>query len=319
VPIRPAFSDEVGALADSLEATRLSLLRLVAELEARNQALTRSNETLEQGVAERTASLKQALDTLERTQDEMIQTEKLASLGRVVAGVAHELNTPIGNALTVISTIEMEMGNMRADIEGGTLRRSSLTTFIDRTTQGVEMSMANLKRAANLIADFKQVAVDQASDQRRAFDLAEVSSEVVNMLQPTVRRSGCTVRTELHPEVPCEGYPGRYGQVLTNLVMNALTHAFEPGTHGSITVRTEVIDDTHARLTVTDDGMGMADEVRSRIFDPFFTTKMGRGGTGLGMNIVHTIITRVMGGTVAVHSSPGTGTQVEVVFRRVVD
>lgn len=319
VPIRPAFSDEVGTLAESLETTRLALLRLVEELEARNQALTQSNETLEQGVAERTASLKQALENLERAQDEIIQTEKLASLGRVVAGVAHELNTPIGNALTVVSTIETEMDIMRADIEGGTLRRSSLTNFIDRTNQGVEMAMSNLKRAANLIADFKQVAVDQASDQRRVFDLSEVSSEVLNMLQPTVRRSGSKVHSDLQTDIRCEGYPGRYGQVLTNLVMNALTHAFEPGQQGNITVRTEVLDSHTARLTVTDDGIGMNEEVRTRIFDPFFTTKMGRGGTGLGMNIVHSIITRVMGGTVTVHSAPGHGARIEVVFRRFVD
>jgi signal transduction histidine kinase len=319
VPIRPAFADEVGTLAESLEATRLALLHLVEELEARNDALTRSNETLEQGVADRTASLKQALENLERAQNEIIQTEKLASLGRIVAGVAHELNTPIGNALTVVSTIETEIDTMRADVEGGTLRRSSFTHFMDRAHQGVELAMSNLKRAANLIADFKQVAVDQASDQRRTFDLADVSAEILNMLQPTVRRSGCTVHTDLQPGIQCEGYPGRYGQVLTNLVMNAMTHAFEPGQQGNITVRTEELDAQTARLTVSDDGVGMNEEVRTRIFDPFFTTKMGRGGTGLGMNIVHSIITRVMGGNVTVRSKPGHGATIEVVFRRFID
>ncbi len=319
IPIVAAFDDEVGALAHSLEITRQALLNLVAELESRNQALTQANETLEQRVVERTESLAQALQNLERAGDEIMQTEKLASLGRVVAGVAHELNTPIGNALTVISTLELELQQLKTDVEGGTLRRSGLSQYADRGAEGITLALSNLKRAADLIADFKQVAVDQTSDLRRNFDLAEVSSEVLNMLLPTVRRSNCSVNTEFADGVDCDGFPGRYGQVLTNLVMNALTHAFEPGTHGSITVRTEAVDAKFARLVVSDNGVGMDEAVRARIFDPFFTTKMGRGGTGLGMNIAHGIITRVMGGSISVQTSPGEGTEVQIVFRRFLD
>lgn len=295
-------NDEVGMLARSFSALRSRLVDSFA--------------TLENRVQERTASLEQALHSLEKAQNEIIQTEKLASLGRIVAGVAHELNTPIGNAVTVTSTIELELTQLKADAELGSLKRSALTSFLDRTAEGLDLAMRNLKRAASLITDFKQVAVDQTSDQRRNFDLAEVTTEVVNMLQPTVRRSGCNIHLELLSDVECEGYPGRYGQVLTNLVMNALTHAFEPGLNGTITVRTELVDDAHVRLTVTDDGVGMTEEVRTRIFDPFFTTKMGRGGTGLGMHIVHSIITQVMGGTVTVRSEPGQGAQIQMVFRR---
>ncbi len=317
VPIRRVFRDEVGALADSLEATRLALLHLIAQLESRNQELTDANEHLEQRVAERTESLEKTLVTLERAQEEIIQTEKLASLGRVVAGVAHELNTPIGNALTVASTIQSELIELRAELEGGSMRRTTLKTFIERADEGLALSMSNLQRAAHLISDFKQVAVDQTSDQRRQFDLAEVTTEILNMLQPTLRKSGCEVKKELSTGLVCDSFPGRYGQVLTNLVMNATIHAFDAAKVGRISVSIGAVDDENVELVVADDGVGMDENVRARIFDPFFTTKMGRGGTGLGMNIVHGIVTRILGGQISVQSAPGEGSRIRVLFPRV--
>lgn len=316
VPIRRVFQDEVGALADSLEATRQALIHLIAQLESRNQELTDANEHLEQRVIERTESLETTLQTLERAQEEIVQTEKLASLGRVVAGVAHELNTPIGNALTVASTIQCDLEALNAEFAAGTMRRSSMSAFIGRAGEGLALSLSNLQRAAHLISDFKQVAVDQTSDQRRTFDLAEVTTEILNMLQPTMRKSGCEVQKVLGPDLACDSFPGRYGQVLTNLVMNASLHAFAPGEPGRIVVRTGAVGAHQVELVVEDDGVGMSDAVRARIFDPFFTTKMGRGGTGLGMNIVHGIVTRVLGGQISVHSAPGQGTRIRVVFPR---
>ena len=316
VPIRRVFPDEVGALADSLEATRLALLHLIAQLESRNQELTDANEYLEQRVNERTESLERTLLTLERAQEEIIQTEKLASLGRVVAGVAHELNTPIGNALMVASTIQSELETLNQELASGTMRRTALGSFIERAGEGMALSMSNLQRAALLISDFKQVAVDQTSDQRRVFDLAEVTTEILNMLQPSVRKSGSEVQRQLIGGLECDGFPGRYGQILTNLVMNATIHAFEPGSAGRITVSVAPVDDFSVELVVADNGIGMDEAVRARIFDPFFTTKMGRGGTGLGMNIVHGIVTRVMGGQITVQSNPGAGSRIRVVFPR---
>ena len=317
VPIRRVFRDEVGALADSLEATRQSLLHLIAQLESRNLELTDANEHLEQRVAERTESLEQTLLTLERAQQEIIQTEKLASLGRVVAGVAHELNTPIGNALTVASTIQSELEDLKTELATGTMRRSTLNQFIERADEGLALSMSNLQRAAHLISDFKQVAVDQTSDQRREFDLAEVTSEVLNMLQPTLRKSGCEVTKSLGTGLVCDSFPGRYGQVLTNLVMNATIHAFDAGPAGRISITVGAVDPDTVELVVADNGVGMGEEVRARIFDPFFTTKMGRGGTGLGMNIVHGIVTRILGGQITVHSIPGEGSSIRVLLPRV--
>lgn len=319
VPIRRVFRDEVGALADSLEATRLALLHLIAQLESRNTELTDANEHLEQRVAERTESLEKTLLTLERAQEEIIQTEKLASLGRVVAGVAHELNTPIGNALTVASTIQSELMDLKTELASGSMRRSSLNQFIERADEGLALSLSNLQRAAHLISDFKQVAVDQTSDQRRAFDLAEVTTEILNMLQPALRKSGCEVKKTLSAGLVCDSFPGRYGQVLTNLVMNATIHAFDAGAAGRISISVGAVDADTLELVVADNGVGMAEDVRARIFDPFFTTKMGRGGTGLGMHIVHGIVTRILGGQITVTSTPGQGSYIRVLFPRVAD
>ena len=319
VPIRRVYTDEVGHLADSLEVTRQSLIHLIAQLESRNLALTDANEHLERRVAERTQSLESALQTLERAQKEMMESEKLASLGRVVAGVAHELNTPIGNALMVVTTLESDLDVLQVEIASGTVRRTALGSFVTRAQEGLNLSHNNLRRAAHLIADFKQVAVDQTSDQRRCFDLAEVSTEILNMLLPTLRKTACQVDRELPAGLVCDSFPGGYGQVLTNLVLNAMNHAFEPGAPGHIRVRVGPVGDDQVELVVSDDGMGMDEDVRSRVFDPFFTTKMGRGGTGLGMNIVHGIVTRVLKGHIAVRSTPGQGTQIRVVMPRAVD
>lgn len=169
-----------------------------------------------------------------------------------------------------------------------------------------------------MISDFKQVAVDQTSDQRREFDLAEVSSEILNMLQPMLRKSGCQITKNLSSGLVCDSFPGRYGQVLTNLVINATIHAFDGKTGGTISVSVGAADADTVELVVADDGHGMEDHVRARIFDPFFTTKMGRGGTGLGMNIVHGIVTRILGGQISVYSTPGEGSRIRVLFPPVV-
>lgn len=308
-PIVSSRGDEVGALAQSLESTRQALAKLFSDLRE-------ANETLERRVVERTAELESAVANLQRAQDEIVESEKLASLGRVVAGVSHELNTPIGNALTVASTINDALRPLIVEIRSGNVRRSSLNALLN-AEQGLDILMRNLEKAAVLIGDFKQVAVDQTSEQRRTFDLARVTEEVLNTLQPALRKSGHPLHRELAPDIECDSFPGPYGQVLSNLVMNALIHAFPDDRHGSITVTVEPVGAQRTRLIVSDNGVGMSDDVRRRIFDPFFTTRMGSGGSGLGMNIAQGFSTRVLGGTLRVDSNPGGGTRMVVEFPRI--
>jgi two-component system NtrC family sensor kinase len=311
-PIAALRDDELGALAQSLEQTRKALLALFDEVEQRNALLRDANEHLEQRVAARTRSLEDALATLGRAQQEIIQVEKLASLGRVVAGVAHELNTPLGNALTVACTIADLHAEVRAEDAAGKLRRSSMLKLIECGDTGFAILLRNLERAAAIVHDFKQVAVDQTSDQRRSFALAGVSNEVLTLLSPTLRKAGCSVALAAAPELVCDSFPGPFGQVLSNLIMNAVLHGYAERPGGVVAVAIERIDALHAVLTVSDSGCGMSEDVCKKIFDPFFTTKMGRGGTGLGMNIVQGIVVRILGGSIAVASAPGQGTTVRV-------
>ncbi len=313
-PITAIRQDEIGSLAQSMEETRIALHKLFGEIEQRNAELKDANEHLEQRVAERTQSLTEALTTLSRAQVEMIQIEKLASLGRVVAGVAHELNTPLGNALTVATTLVDVQDGIRKEDATGKLRHSTLLNALERTQTGFDILIRNLDRAASIVQNFKQVAVDQANDQRRTFDAAHVVQEVLTLLSPGLRKANCTVDVHTVEGLSCDSFPGPFGQVLSNLVMNAVVHGLEDLPGGVVTIRLDRTDANHVRLTVHDNGHGMSEDVRKKIFDPFFTTKMGRGGTGLGMNIVQGIVVRILGGHITIDSAPGKGCTVSVVF-----
>jgi two-component system NtrC family sensor kinase len=313
-PILATHHDELGSLANSLEETRKSLLDLFGKVEQRNAALNEANELLEQRVTERTQSLGEAMATLSRAQQEIIDVEKLASLGRVVAGVAHELNTPLGNALTVASTIADLHTQLRADEASGQLKRSTLQDMLERSHAGFDLLLRSLDRASSIVRDFKQVSVDQTSDQRRSFDLADVSNEVLTLLNPILRKTNCRVDIQAEAGLLCDSFPGSYGQVLTNLINNANLHGLAEQSGGTIYVTLSRVDEGHLRLVVRDEGIGMTEEVRKKIFDPFFTTKMGRGGSGLGMNIVQGIVIRIMGGVVVVNSAPGKGATIVVTF-----
>jgi two-component system NtrC family sensor kinase len=314
-PIQSLMLTELGTLAMSMETTRLSLQKLISELEERNVRLNEANELLEARVAERTRTLEQTLEQLRYTQGEMIQSEKLASLGRVVAGVAHELNTPIGNALTVASTVASHLENLNAELSTGTLKKSTLMQVTENSRQALSIFLRNIEKAAQLVTSFKQVAVDQASDQRRSYDLAQVATEVLSTVHPAVRKANCQVETDFQDSLICDGYPGSVGQVLSNLVVNALVHAYPGGAGGLIRVSVKAADVAgYVNLLVSDEGEGMTPEVVNKIFDPFFTTKLGTGGSGLGMNIVQGLVVRTLGGTVSVHSAPSKGTTIRVQF-----
>jgi PAS domain S-box-containing protein len=285
----------------------------ITERRRAQQEIQNLNTELEARVARRTADLESSnqelsltLANLNLAKDQLVQSEKLAALGALVAGVAHELNTPIGNGLTVASSLDYRVQEFAALMDKG-MKRSDLQSFLDDTRQAADIMTRNLARAGALVASFKQVAVDQTSSQRRKFSLSVLVSEILLTLSPAIRKSGCTVTVDIGDDLQMDTYPGPLGQVLTNLINNAMVHGFQDNPNGTIGITAHLQDSEHLVLQVRDNGCGIPRSDLNRVFEPFFTTRMGQGGSGLGLHIVHNLVTSVLGGLIEAHSESGQG------------
>jgi len=265
---------------------------------------------------ERTRQLSQSLDDLRAAQGSLVQTEKLAALGRLVAGVAHEINTPVGTSLTVASALIDKAKRFEADIAKGDVRRSALAEFIAASREAASQIMFNLGNAVELIQSFKQVAADRNVSDRRRFDLGEVTEQVVRGLRFGLRHQNVTVTVDCAADLAMNSYPGPYGQVLTNLALNSAAHAFPDGAGGSVHIVAQASGRHHVEVLFSDDGCGMSPEVRRQVFDPFFTTRRDQGNTGLGLHIVHNIVTNRLGGRIHLETGPGMGTKIQIVMPR---
>ncbi|WP_343728899.1 CHASE domain-containing protein [Duganella sp.] len=259
--------------------------------------------------------LARVVATLKQAQSNLQTSEKMASLGALVAGVAHELNTPIGNSLLTASAL----GDMVRDFErrlkeDGGLKRSALENHLNDARKACDIMNSSLTRAADLITSFKQVAVDQASGQRRRFRLDEVVHDTLATYAAQLRRASCTVTVDVPADIVFDSYPGSLSQVISNLIGNALLHGFDGRESGALAIIARREGPDLAMMQLKDNGIGMTDVVLHKIFDPFFTTKMGQGGSGLGMNIVYNIVTGVLKGTIRVESVPAEGTSVTLVL-----
>lgn len=291
--------------------------RRIAAAEAEIREL---NAGLEARVEERTHELEQSnsslvetLSRLESTRDDLVQSEKLASLGALVAGVAHEMNTPIGNALLVATTLNAEIDEF-AKRAAEKLTRAALDQHIAATVTGSGMLVSNLERAAELVAGFKQLAVDQTSEQRRVYELRNMIDDVMVAMRPALKRESYTLEIDVPDHINMDGYPGPLSRVMVNFINNALLHAFEGRTEGHMALRVKLLDAAQLEISFSDDGIGMPEDVLHRVFDPFYTTKLGRGGSGLGMHIAYSIITTLHGGHLEVSSQPGHGTEFRCVL-----
>lgn len=285
----------------------------ITELRRIEHEIRELNTELEGRVQKRTEELRTSnhelsttVERLQQAQNELVRAEKLASLGSLVAGVAHELNTPIGNGVMAISTMRNALKTFQEQSAAG-LKRSVLDNLLESVDTGSVIAERNLQRAAELVASFKQVAVDQTSSQRRRFELAQTVHEVALTLQPTLKHSVAHLEIHIPEGIEMDGYPGPLGQIIANLISNAAFHAFEGREQGLITVSAELVGNDRLRLSVQDDGCGIPPELLPRIFDPFVTSKMGRGGTGLGLHIAHNIAVQVLGGSISVDCQPGAG------------
>jgi PAS domain S-box-containing protein len=258
-----------------------------------------------------------ALRNLRETQNSLIEAEKLAALGRLVAGVAHEVNNPVGISLTVASSLERKTAKFAAEVARGDLRRSSLNEFLETSRDASSQLVANLNRAAELIASFKQVAADRNYSDQRTFDLGDLTEQVVMSLRPGLRKQHLTLNVDCQPNLMMNSYPGPYGQVLTNLFLNAVAHAFPDGKPGAIDIQVRASGIDNVEVIFSDNGCGMSLDVRRRAFDPFFTTRRDQGGTGLGLHIVYSIVTNRLGGRLDLDSEPGGGTRIQIILPRV--
>lgn len=278
------------------------------------EAVRKLNASLEAQVSLRTVALSQALETLKNAQAELLESEKLASLGALVAGISHELNTPIGNALTVASTLQERAHRFNQVVEEGAIRKSELLDFLKMAEEMSDLLYRSCRRSSDLIHSFKQIAVDQTTERRREFDLRVLVEDVLATLRPSFKKYPWTVALEVPAGILCDSYPGPLVQVLTNLIQNALIHAFDGLETGELVIDAHLTTKGMVKLNVQDNGRGMDAATRKRIFDPFFTTRMGRGGTGLGLSISHQITTAVLGGTLKVSSRLGHGSTFTLSF-----
>ncbi len=278
--------------------------QLQAQLKAINTDLEKRVAQRTERLSETNQELEQTLQALKQAQTHLVHSEKLAALGSLVAGVAHELNTPIGNGLMVVSTLAQRLRDLRERLALG-LRRSDLDIFLEQVQTTSDIATRNLTKASELINGFKRVAVDQTSEQRRPFDLAEVVHEILLTLQPSMKHKPIEVVVHV-PNVTLDSYPGPLGQVVSNLIQNAVVHAFEGHENGTITISASTEGDKVA-LMISDNGKGIHEEDANRIFDPFFTTKLGQGGSGLGLHIVHNIVYGMLGGDIQLRQQNDTG------------
>ncbi len=292
--------DEVGAMARAVEVFR------------ENAIAKRKTEDELRTAKEKAES---ALLELNTAQQNLIDAERLAALGGLVAGVAHEVNNPIGISLTVASSFarraEMFETELRSD---GGLRRSQLEEFVRTSRDAAQQLVANLQRAGELIQSFKQVAVDRSHAERRQFNLSEATDQIIASLRPVLKRAPIALTLDVPDGLVIDGYPGSYGQILTNLFLNAVNHAFSDGRSGTIAVSARPRGHDDVEIIFADDGAGMSPDVQRQAFDPFFTTRRNEGGTGLGLHIVYNLVTQQLGGRMMLESRQGQGTTFRIIM-----
>jgi PAS domain S-box-containing protein len=258
-----------------------------------------------------------ALKNLRETQHSLIEAEKLAALGRLVAGVAHEINNPLGTALTIASTMEKKCRRFVDQAAHGTLKRSSLNEYVEAVRSGSAQILESLNRAAELVQSFKQVASDRNSSDLRAFDVGDLTEQVAVGLRPALPKNIVTLRVNSEQNLWMSSYPGSYGQVLTSLFLNSIAHAYpDADAAGSIDITVSAAGPNDVEIVFADDGCGMTPDVRRQAFDPFFTTRRHAGCTGLGLHIVYSVVTDRLGGSLRLTSEPGKGTQVTILLPR---
>jgi len=316
---RSFAKDELDLLVDAINDMRLALKNDIVKLEEAENALINLNGELEIKVYDRTAKLaesnkqlQQSLDDLTMAKDSLVQSEKMASLGQLVAGVAHEVNTPLGICVTSITALREKVVELTRAVDSENLTKSQLTTTLNLLTEYQQIIERSLNKAVDLIRGFKSVAVEQHTDPELAINLYQHVNDVINTVKTLFKRKKYHIHLELNKDLNMVTYPSAWNQILTNFLMNSHIHGFEGRDDGEISI---VFTESNGYLTLVykDNGKGVNDDIKKRIFDPFITTKRGQGGSGLGMNIVFNLVNSKLGGSIKfLDTEQGCGFQVKV-------
>ncbi len=258
-----------------------------------------------------TVHLNVKIEELTQTRQELVQSEKMASLGRLVAGFAHELNTPLGVALGSASALQEEIKTINNLFEQEEVDVDEVLSALDCVNKGFNLSLSNLERAANLVTSFKRTAIDQTSDELRTFQVQEIINDTINTLHNRFEKTGIDIQVDCPDNFKVKSLPGALEQILTNLLMNSLIHGFNEGKDaGLINIKVQ-LNTEHLHLEYSDNGKGIAQENLEKIFEPFFTTHRAHGGSGLGLYICYNMITTQLQGTIGCESPHSKG----VIFR----
>jgi len=297
---------EIGLLVRLTNQHLQAIALTLEQLRAAESSLKQYSDALESKVAERTLALSQSVEQLQQAQSQLIESEKLAALGGLVAGVAHEVNTPLGIAVTATSVLSETLDSLRQQFTAQTLTSQQFSDLLAQASDSTQMLVNNLQRAARLVRDFKQTAVDQVSEARSQFQVEQVLRALIASLHPETRKVPVEPLLECPSGLQMNSLPGVLTQVLANLILNSVRHAFADQAAPLIEIRLQEQGE-QVLLDYRDNGCGVPESLRERIFEPFFTTKRGSGGSGLGLNIVYNLVTRKLGGKLEFSSQPGQG------------
>ena len=310
------LEQEVAKKTASLSQIMLDLEQQKDELIAHQRELRQENENrqyIEAELRKRNQELASSMDTLHQAQEQLVESERMASLGGLVAGIAHDVNTPLGVSVTAASFLQERLNNLKTDFEDKSLTSKNMASFIDEAEQTALLLLSNLERASDLIASFKQVAVDQTSETEREFVLGDYINEIIQSLKPSFKHTEHQINVSCPDNLVVTCAPGAIAQIVTNMVVNSITHGFEGKAAGSVTLDVKE-DGDNVVIHYQDDGKGLSEEELSKLFDAFFTTKRGEGGSGLGTHIMYNLVTQSLHGHIEADSTLGNGLQYTIRF-----